>query len=36
VRSDAAGTGFRFLDPSDELVGALDRAIAQRLFRKRA
>jgi hypothetical protein len=36
VRSDADGTGFRFLDPSDELVGALDRAIAQRLFRKRA
>lgn len=36
VRCDADGTGFRFVDPSDELVGALDRAIAHRLFRKRA
>ena len=36
VRHDADGTGFRFLEPSDQLVGALDRAIAQRLFRKRA
>ena len=36
VRCDADGTGFRFLAPSDALVGALDRAIAHRLFRKRA
>jgi hypothetical protein len=36
VRRDADGTGFRFVEPSDELVGALDRAIAHRLFRKRA
>jgi hypothetical protein len=36
VRCDADGTGFRFVEPSDELVGALDRAIAHRLFRKRA
>ena len=36
VRREADGTGFRFVAPSDELVGALDRAIAQRLFRKRA
>ena len=36
VRRDADGTGFRFVDPSGELVGALDRAIANRLFRKRA
>ena len=36
VRCDAGGTGFRFLEPSAELVGALDRAIANRLFRKRA
>lgn len=36
VRCDADGTGFRFLAPSDALVGALDRAIADRLFRKRA
>ena len=36
VRCDADGTGFRFAEPSDELVGALDRAIANRLFRKRA
>jgi len=32
----AVPTGFRFVDPSGELVGALDRAIANRLFRKRA
>jgi hypothetical protein len=36
VRCDADGTGFRFVEPSDALVGALDRAIAHRLFRKRA
>jgi hypothetical protein len=36
VRCDADGTGFRFVEPSEELVGALDRAIAHRLFRKRA
>jgi hypothetical protein len=36
VRCDADGTGFRFVEPSDELVGALDRAISHRLFRKRA
>jgi hypothetical protein len=36
VRCDADGTGFRFVDPSDALIGALDRAIAHRLFRKRA
>jgi hypothetical protein len=36
VRRDADGTGFRFVEPSDALVGALDRAIANRLFRKRA
>jgi hypothetical protein len=36
VRRDADGTGFRFTEPSDALVGALDRAIAHRLFRKRA
>lgn len=36
VRRDKDGTGFRFVDPSDALVGALDRAIANRLFRKRA
>ena len=36
VRCDADGTGFRFVEPSDELVGARDRAIAHRLFRKRA
>jgi hypothetical protein len=36
VRKDADGTGFRFVDASDALVGALDRAIANRLFRKRA
>ena len=36
VRKDADGTGFRFVEPSDALVGALDRAIADRLFRKRA
>lgn len=36
VRREADGTGFRFIAPSDELVGALDRAIANRLFRKRA
>jgi hypothetical protein len=36
VRCDADGTGFRFLEPSDELVAALDRAISHRLFRKRA
>ena len=36
VRCDADGTGFRFVAPSDALVGALDRAIANRLFRKRA
>src|SRR5262245_28326626 len=34
VRCDADGTGFRFVEPSMELVGALDRAIASRLFRK--
>lgn len=36
VRSGADGTGFRFVEPSDALIGALDRAIAHRLFRKRA
>jgi hypothetical protein len=36
VRRDGDGTGFRFVEPSDALVGALDRAIAHRLFRKRA
>lgn len=36
VRCDADGVGFRFIAPSDALVGALDRAIAHRLFRKRA
>jgi hypothetical protein len=36
VRCDGDGIGFRFIAPSDELVGALDRAIANRLFRKRA
>jgi hypothetical protein len=36
VRCDADGTGFRFVEPSDALVSALDRAIAHRLFRKRA
>lgn len=36
VRCDADGIGFRFVEPSDDLVGALDRAIAHRLFRKRA
>lgn len=36
VRCDADGTGFRFVEPSDALVAALDRAIAHRLFRKRA
>jgi hypothetical protein len=36
VRRDVDGTGFRFLAPSDALVGPLDRAIAHRLFRKRA
>jgi hypothetical protein len=36
VRRDADGTGFRFVEPLDALVGALDRAIAHRLFRKRA
>jgi hypothetical protein len=36
VRKDADGTGFHFVAPSDALVGALDRAIANRLFRKRA
>jgi hypothetical protein len=36
VRTDADGTGFHFVAPSDALVGDLDRAIANRLFRKRA
>ena len=36
VRCDADGTGFRFVEPSEALVGALDRAIANCLFRKRA
>jgi hypothetical protein len=36
VRCDADGTGFRFVAPSDALVEALDRAIANRLFRKRS
>jgi hypothetical protein len=36
VRKDADGIGFRFVEPSESLVGALDRAIAHRLFRKRA
>jgi hypothetical protein len=36
VRRDADGTGFRFTDISMELVGALDRALANRMFRKRA
>ena len=36
VRRDADGTGFRFTAPSEALVGALDRAIAHRLFRRRA
>ena len=36
MRRDADGVGFRFIEPSAELVGALDRAIAGRLFRKRA
>ncbi len=36
VRRDADGAGFRFTEPSAELVGALDRAIAGRLFRRRA
>jgi hypothetical protein len=36
VRRDADGVGFRFVDPSLELVGALDRSIAGRMFRKRA
>lgn len=36
VRSDADGDAFRFTQPSGELIGALDRAIADRLFRKRA
>lgn len=36
VRCDADGIGLRFAEPSEELVGALDRAIANRLFRKRA
>jgi hypothetical protein len=36
VRTDSDGTGFRFVEPTEALVGALDRAIANRLFRKRA
>ncbi|HVA12008.1 MAG TPA: PilZ domain-containing protein [Stellaceae bacterium] len=36
VRRDADGTGFRFVELSIDLVGALDRAIAGRMFRKRA
>ncbi|HWE75949.1 MAG TPA: PilZ domain-containing protein [Stellaceae bacterium] len=36
VRVDADGIGFHFAAPSEALVGALDRAIANRLFRKRA
>ena len=36
VRCDAEGVGFRFVEPSPELVTALDRAIATRLFRRRA
>ena len=36
VRRDDDGIGCRFVDLSDALVSALDRAIAHRLFRKRA
>ena len=36
VRCSADGTAFRFVDASDALIGALDRAIGRRLFRKRA
>lgn len=36
VRCDADGTGFHFVDPSLAMVGALDRAIARRMFRRRA
>lgn len=36
VRCDADGTGFHFIDPSSAMVGALDRAIAHRMFRRRA
>jgi hypothetical protein len=36
VRRDADGIGFRFVDRSMALIGALDRTIASRMFRKRA
>lgn len=36
VRCDPAGIGFRFVEPSMALIGALDRAIAGRMFRQRA
>jgi hypothetical protein len=36
VRRDEDGVGFRFTEISLELVGALDRVLANRMFRKRA
>jgi hypothetical protein len=35
VRRDSDGVGFRFVEPSSSLIGALDRVIAGRMFRKR-
>lgn len=35
VRRGPDGTGFRFVDLSNALVGALDRMIVGRMFRKR-
>jgi hypothetical protein len=35
VRRDGADIGFRFIEPSSSLIGALDRVIAGRMFRRR-
>ena len=36
VRCDDNGVGFHFVEISSDLVGALDRVLANRMFRKRA
>lgn len=36
VRRDGDGLGFQFVEKSDALIGVLDRALSNRMFRKRA
>jgi hypothetical protein len=36
VRRDHDGVGFHFVEISSDLVGALDRVLANRMFKKRA